>query len=265
MPDREENPRTPLAHRKRSAPTVQWLQTKTPPLTRGRRVRILPAAPHKRNTPAYAGKTGRSPDLGDSLAETPPLTRGRLVEPYEDEPSAEKHPRLRGEDFQIHSREVRRGKHPRLRGEDFRRRSPCGEGRETPPLTRGRQRRRAKFRSTDRNTPAYAGKTRLSCTQIHQLWKHPRLRGEDIYDRQAPVIEMETPPLTRGRPFGLSLLSEQSGNTPAYAGKTVIDAALKAAKAETPPLTRGRPIGFSKSIPLRGNTPAYAGKTSRRH
>ena len=71
-----------------------------------------------------------------------------------------------------------------------------------------------------RNTPAYAGKTTCPLVAPKRLRETPRLRGEDIYDRQAPVIEMETPPLTRGRLQRCQSAQLHQGNTPAYAGKT---------------------------------------------
>ena len=71
------------------------------------------------------------------------------------------------------------GKHPRLRGEDIRSSTVDPAGMETPPLTRGRRRKRRALPSSGRNTPAYAGKTGMS----FEAW------GAD----------WETPPLTRGR------------------------------------------------------------------
>ena len=49
----------------------------TPPLTRGRRGGSSRRRGESRNTPAYAGKTRRSPCRYAGGSETPPLTRGR--------------------------------------------------------------------------------------------------------------------------------------------------------------------------------------------
>ena len=234
------------------------------------------------NTPAYAGKTS---------------IRRRVSF------SEQKHPRLRGEDR--HGGAVDEGegrKHPRLRGEDplstpletsWTETPPLTRGRlerrlsmycalETPPLTRGRQ---LFFRhpcASLRNTPAYAGKTRRLPSLRSHLWKHPRLRGEDGLKAFCKRNLVETPPLTRGRPFCLSPVAAQERNTPAYAGKTEtgyclpeqcekhprlrgedkgVETCPKRTR-ETPPLTRGRPL-CDVSIPWhQGNTPAYAGKTA---
>ena len=132
---------------------------------------------------------------------------------------------------------------------------------ETPPLTRGRPKRRSMPLFCLRNTPAYAGKTCSGVSWI-RVW-------------------METPPLTRGRPGNVLCRSESLRNTPAYAGKTRMRAKRAFAKKkhprlrgedsvessgfscspETPPLTRGRLRRVSSWWTSSGNTPAYAGKT----
>ena len=132
----------------------------TPPLTRGRRSRGLHQHAHDGNTPAYAGKTSFSSAF---------WTIG--------------------------------WKHPRLRGEDAVTTRPAGANAETPPLTRGRHRLLLAAFLGYGNTPAYAGKTKTILT-VHDeirntpayagktyyrqcwrcsLWKHPRLRGEDLH------------------------------------------------------------------------------------
>ena len=155
-------------------------------------------------------------------------------------------------------------KHPRLRGEDYRRpvahRSPL----ETPPLTRGRRRRTCWRSKRLRNTPAYAGKTRILCFFVPEHQKHPRLRGEDWLSPLSFIQFRETPPLTRGRLDDIKTYPRPWGNTPAYAGKTrrmtwrdsrswkhprlrgeddLIASGVKPLM-ETPPLTRGRQQHF---------------------
>ena len=132
---------------------------------------------------------------------------------------------------------------------------------ETPPLTRGRPKRRSMPLFCLRNTPAYAGKTCSGVSWI-RVW-------------------METPPLTRGRPGNVLCRSESLRNTPAYAGKTVarkmtaqrlgkhprlrgedcVTVSQTCPISETPPLTRGRLRRVSSWWTSSGNTPAYAGKT----
>ena len=151
----------------------------TPPLTRGRPKFPKGIAVRLRNTPAYAGKTGRKANAATSVEkhprlrgedpirslmlysrpETPPLTRGRLHH--------------RSAVFrQVGNTPAYAGKTPRVH--DKRRDLP-----ETPPLTRGRRRMGWARVHWPRNTPAYAGKTLPPSIPTGAL--------------------METPPLTRGR------------------------------------------------------------------
>ena len=173
------------------------------------------------------------------------------------------------------------GKHPRLRGEDGFAPVALSYITETPPLTRGRLRESFDALPSQRNTPAYAGKTFTQCLALAKLWKHPRLRGEDEVHKTARPRLSETPPLTRGRPRMLDQEALAKRNTPAYAGKTqgarhwcrpgqkhprlrgedVLLWTYCFSCRETPPLTRGRPFDCCSSCFLRRNTPAYAGKT----
>ena len=70
------------------------------------------------------------------------------------------------------------------------------------------------------NTPAYAGKTILTCGKIRMKKKHPRVCGEDLCYKSIPVREPETPPRMRGRLTRKMDTKKSSRNTPAYAGKT---------------------------------------------
>ena len=112
---------------------------------------------------------------------------------------------------------------------------------ETPPLTRGRLQAGLPHDGGQGNTPAYAGKTevvaQVSTGETRNTpayagktvgavavgavgWKHPRLRGEDSFMECTMASELETPPLTRGRPGRRFLTDLLFRNTPAYAGKT---------------------------------------------
>ena len=95
-----------------------------------------------------------------------------------------------------------------------------GAAGETPPLTRGRQSVVGSASVAQGNTPAYAGKTPSRNRSRTTDWKHPRLRGEDLFPHQIREILPETPPLTRGRPVERLMHLAHHGNTPAYAGKT---------------------------------------------
>ena len=98
-----------------------------------------------------------------------------------------------------------------------------------------------------RNTPAYAGKTVMSSMEM----------GGD----------METPPLTRGRPWLSHRATVSFRKHPRLRGEDSDESHGQITMMETPPLTRGRLFVFVDRRLRRGNTPAYAGKTChlRRH
>ncbi len=212
--------------------------------------------------PRLSGEDRPREALEHPGTETPPLTRGR---PH----SAQS--RLRSP-----------WKHPQLRGEDFCTCPTLIALIETPPLTRGRLCALQRNLPADGNTPAYAGKTRRRRPSAKREGKHPRLRGEDLREREHAVFLPETPPLTRGRLRLVGRASRRARNTPAYAGKTVMEGVFPPDRTkhprlrgedipvpgdvptigETPPLTRGRPGCHFDNNSTRRNTPAYAGKTS---
>ena len=132
---------------------------------------------------------------------------------------------------------------------------------ETPPLARGRLHHLNLRCTSDRNTPACAGKTGTGNPSVG--------------------ITIETPPLARGRRARLKALMLPAGNTPACAGKTadrvrnvgsswkhprlrgedIAEAASDSCARETPPLARGRQRRYVRARHVQGNTPACAGKT----
>ena len=232
----------------------------TPPRARGRPVGAGPLAGWSGNTPACAGKTTREQKLAG-------FTR--------------KHPRVRGEDrLASFSSTAPTETPPRARG-----RRPACRGRErrpgNTPACAGKTSHRPANHGGRGNTPACAGKTPGQGFSHPFLWKHPRVRGEDLIASPGRSYPSETPPRARGRP-GCDVRSDpRSGNTPACAGKTgpggrittherkhprVRGEDLTASPRtphtwETPPRARGRPPSGSVKSSGNGNTPACAGKT----
>ena len=273
----------------------------TPPPTRGRPNPSNPVSLLPRNTPAYAGKTDyaalfsrpskkhprlrredrRAISFAARSLETPPLTRGRLLQKSRPFIGLGNTPAYAGKTIHQGLAGLDLRKHPRLRGEDSMGISASSLAAETPPLTRGRLKTGRRFIVNDRNTPAYAGKTRSMLGASSPTGKHPRLRGEDSSIAAICGLIMETPPLTRGRPGARHGRRHEAGNTPAYAGKTTLSVIgvgthwkhprLRGEDMvaqhpndfvlETPPLTRGRLGALSLSAAGLRNTPAYAGKT----
>ena len=154
----------------------------------------------------------------------------------------------------------------------------------TPPLARGRLTAGCLYAGWVGNTPARAGKTSRTYSQLVACREHPRSRGEDCSSMNNSIWLTGTPPLARGRQIQDEIFTECGGNTPARAGKTgdillvvAIDREHPRSRGEdtdgagqlfgcpgTPPLARGRLVVAGGSGNVSGNTPARAGKTSTR-
>ena len=75
-------------------------------------------------------------------------------------------------------------------------------------------------RVTDRNIPAYAGKTARAQPWHAGTWEHPRVCGENLQHNVYPGAVAGTSPRMRGKHllnFGINIALR---NIPAYAGKT---------------------------------------------
>ena len=195
--------------------------SETPPLARGR----LPVLPwhdyRQRNTPACAGKTPSIRAGRNTPAETPPLARGRLEDRKTLGAASGNTPACAGKTRAKPSTRSMSRKHPRLRGEDEHASRGNAPRLETPPLARGRRILQILVAEPLRNTPACAGKTRISTAKLPSDRKHPRLRGEDPPASAGIRPFEETPPLARGRQWLKAQAEEDAGNTPACAGKTL--------------------------------------------
>ncbi len=152
---------------------------------------------------------------------------------------------------------------------------------ETPPRARGRLCLVVRRKTSDRNTPACAGKTSPPSPAVDSKRKHSRVRGEDIFTMAFFTSFPETPPRARGRHRSDAEGSAEPGNTPACAGKTsppspAVDSKRKHSRVrgediftmafftsfpETPPRARGRHRSDAEGSAEPGNTPACAGKT----
>ena len=174
--------------------------------------------------------------------------------------------------------------HPRPCGEDLRALELMSARPETPPPVRGRLNGSMVGDSSQRNTPARAGKTLGHELLSRAQKKHPRPCGEDAGQRHASSRGAETPPPVRGRPSAAHLASPGLGNTPARAGKTSMQSLQpeivrkhprpcgedlpsrirRHASSETPPPVRGRRCHRGGVGNEFRNTPARAGKTGRK-
>ena len=154
------------------------------------------------------------------IVETPPHARGRQEPRGGIQNVPGNTPACAGKTCVTHNSRDELRKHPRMRGEDACRPKGCRKIVETPPHARGRLFSPVYFSMIFRNTPACAGKTGNFRTCRAELWKHPRMRGEDHRHRTAGAFALETPPHARGRHPLVFHSSSSIGNTPACAGKT---------------------------------------------
>ena len=72
-----------------------------------------------------------------------------------------------------------------------------------------------------RITPAYAGKSFLTCWKHWFQWDHPRLCGEKGIDEEEILMRSGSPPPMRGKVANVLLKIPVVGITPAYAGKSI--------------------------------------------
>ena len=137
---------------------------------------------------------------------------------------------------------------------------------------------------SERNIPAYAGKTKAQCPRIAYLEEHPRVCGENPHGRIGVVFRVGTSPRMRGKLRNQEDLFRKTRNIPAYAGKTICRSVISGSRAEHPrvcgeniappgegrlqggtsPRMRGKLLDFFSTRQMGRNIPAYAGKTSDR-
>ena len=130
-------------------------------------------------------------------------------------------------------------------------------------------------------TPAYAGKSKNTCTSVVFDQDHPRVCGEKVPAIRRFAQIMGSPPRMRGKGHRIPLRHPLQGITPAYAGKSSACRRTLSAgwdhpricgeKAEmggfiprfsgSPPRMRGKGTCNQVDTRRQGITPAYAGKS----
>ena len=112
-------------------------------------------------------------------------------------------------------------KHPHVRGEDSNKNTFLMCSWETPPRAWGRRNEIKRSAPTGGNTPTCVGKTNYSDRNDNHLWKHPHVRGEDLFQAWLWQVIKETPPRAWGRLSTSSQRLEALRNTPTCVGKTL--------------------------------------------
>ena len=111
-------------------------------------------------------------------------------------------------------------KHPHVRGEDSAAFWIIFRVGETPPRAWGRRQRAHGKNAYRRNTPTCVGKTPSTTEERGQRWKHPHVRGEDLYLYTLRAVVRETPPRAWGRHCVRNHFPCSLRNTPTCVGTT---------------------------------------------
>ena len=234
----------------------------SPPHARGRLARGSPREGYRGITPACAGKTStpttqkkRNPDHPRMRGEdfsykkcaplsegSPPHARGRRQLAHLVEFADGITPACAGKTTTETKSAMQESDHPRMRGEDHPKRGTILSVTGSPPHARGRPWVQCRRPNRLGITPACAGKTeRCRCGDGH-IEDHPRMRGEDTWERK--------------------LSSGTSWITPACAGKTG-RRKIHAERYRDHPRMRGEDLKEVVDVRRTGGiTPACAGKTN---
>ena len=109
--------------------------------------------------------------------------------------------------------------HPRVCGEKLPRLLSLALASGSPPRMRGKESKSTKYGTTDRITPAYAGKSCAFFVQRVQCGDHPRVCGEKVLSRKIFADRPGSPPRMRGKANSGNARKPNTRITPAYAGK----------------------------------------------
>ena len=153
---------------------------------------------------------------------SPPPTRGIPIEDMRYKSLLRITPAYAGNTPKVHLPLLKPWDHPRLRGEYRRKRKGTDYRLGSPPPTRGIHIDIPTVESVSRITPAYAGNTH-HCIYIYYIREdHPRLRGEYLQQTLHALVELGSPPPTRGILDSRRVTGHMLRITPAYAGNTCL-------------------------------------------
>ena len=211
----------------------------SPPHTRGKAGIYVNTSNEAGITPAYAGKSRHSmyrsslprdhprirgeKNMGTFVrflpGGSPPHTRGKAAKRPQWWTSCRITPAYAGK-RPSRSKSISPARdHPRIRGEKPMKNLKRYRTEGSPPHTRGKA-----FASTVRAfmtgiTPAYAGKSGMSCVPCRSRRDHPRIRGEKSSLFGSSEESAQSPPHTRGKEDTTTETLRKVRITPAYAGK----------------------------------------------
>ena len=192
----------------------------TSPRMRGKLSVALRTALTQGNIPAYAGKTMATmseniprPEhprvCGENAARftgvdwvrgTSPRMRGKRVKFFLCGLFHRNIPAYAGKTCLICSNMMIFPEHPRVCGENSISDAELLEQLGTSPRMRGKRRPNSRNPWRFRNIPAYAGKTLGRFSWFPQGWEHPRVCGENFFEKFCSACASGTSPRMRGKP-----------------------------------------------------------------
>ena len=125
---------------------------------------------------------------------------------------------------------------------------------------RGKDFHRSGFQTSDRITPAWAGKSPARRWRGSGQWDHPRVGGEKGYENWGDGEPNKSPPRGRGKGPTFSGIFHPGGITPAWAGKSTFNAPTENKRRGSPPRGRGKVSEKLTGANYARITPAWAGK-----
>ena len=114
--------------------------------------------------------------------------------------------------------------HPRACGEKRRKTLLNCWRKGSPPRMRGKVMCDLSAVNLVRITPAHAGKSNITVSNVFPAGDHPRACGEKFGRLFCPRHHQGSPPRMRGKVYGMPTWEEPVGITPAHAGKSYVSA-----------------------------------------
>ena len=111
-----------------------------------------------------------------------------------------------------------------------------------------------------RITPAYAGKSKTVVFGATKYEDHPRLRGEKFLQISKQLLNLGSPPLTRGKAHKIADVQDPQRITPAYAGKRTSSMRKRYLKQDHPRLRGEKPVWRNNRATRKGSPPLTRGK-----
>ena len=129
-----------------------------------------------------------------------------------------------------------------------------------PPRGRGKDRNACLSCSSDRITPAWAGKSVGSRILLHGAGDHPRVCGEKTIQFAETLSKMGSPPRVRGKGPASMLRTCFEGITPACAGKSAQTVCRWFPARDHPRVCGEKRLSCQRSKQEQGSPPRVRGK-----